>query len=762
MIQTARIKSVWFLIPLVTIVTLLGWTSATQAATPLLQEESEQDLGLRPAYPVLIPLPVTLKVANEVKQHLTQVLGKAPQIVNPDERAVVVLQFDTARGSTGAGSDYNACNALAELLTSLEYKRVETVAYIPASRVTAETDDDADPKTRLVGHAVLVALACGEIALDESAWFGDADIDEADVIPPMISNYEYVAGLRSPLQPPIAMCLIDPSRSLIRATMSTEKGDKTEFVNQAELDRLYADPSITVNEENGLSTVGETALFSASDLEAFSPNCHIANTKLALAHRYGLDPEMLQSDPTRGMIPKAVQFDLPSFIDQKTVDWSLRAMDGQLVGDTNLIIMNMDCEGGDVQACLQLSRYLSALNPDKIRTVAYVPGTVKGPAALIALACDNLVMSKTSRIGGIYSPLVSDDVLNDIKPTIEDLAAEKGKPWSPFISVLRPNIDLARWANTVKRKRRLPKLMSKAEHERQPDADEWVMQDVQPMIEGLSGQTADRLFVATKLVDDFDQLRTYYGIDEAPRTLTPTQTDKAIEGFARFLASPFVSGWLLFGAMFLISTEMSSPGLSIPGFLGVLCLILFFWSQHLDGNAHWLEILLFVAGAIFILMEIFVIPGMGIFGIGGLLMVVTSIVLASQTFIIPRNSEELARLPVSLTMVAAAAGGFMVAAAVLRQVLPNSPYFKKMMLEPPVRDELDPVDREHIIDLSSLQGRSGIAITPLRPTGKARIAGQVVDVLTDGRNVDKGQPVVVTEALGNRVVVAPQNSEPIE
>ena len=277
------------------------------------------------------------------------------------------------------------------------------------------------------------------------------------------------------------------------------------------------------------------------------------------------------------------------------------------------------------------------------------------------------------------------------------------------------------------------------------------------MHEGLTADTAWQRGIAKNLVLDMQRLENYYNI-ENPETLTPTKTDKMIESLAQFLAGPMISSLLLFGAMFLISTEMSNPGISIPGFLGTLCLILFFWSQYLDGNAHWLEILLFIAGAIFILMEIFVLPGLGVFGIGGLLMVVCSIVLASQTFIIPSNSEEFARLPVSLGMVAAASSGFLVALAVLRKVLPNTPYFQKMMLAPPTRDpELR--DREAIVDWSEMLGKTGVAITPLIPAGKARIAGKLLDVITDGRVVEKGQSIIVQEAVGNRIVVAPSKSD---
>ena len=64
-------------------------------------------------------------------------------------------------------------------------------------------------------------------------------------------------------------------------------------------------------------------------------------------------------------------------------------------------------------------------------------------------------------------------------------------------------------------------------------------------------------------------------------------------------------------------------------------------------------------------------------------------------------------------------------------------------------------DPEAIVDWSFLQGKTGETTTRLFPAGKARIAGKVYDVITDGRMVDKGQEIEVVEAIGNRVVVRP-------
>jgi membrane-bound serine protease (ClpP class) len=261
------------------------------------------------------------------------------------------------------------------------------------------------------------------------------------------------------------------------------------------------------------------------------------------------------------------------------------------------------------------------------------------------------------------------------------------------------------------------------------------------------------------VVEDFEQVKSFYQLDSYPTTLRPSATDRWVERVAMFLSSPPVSMFLLFMGMFFFSSEMSAPGLGVPGFMATVCFILFFWSQYLGGNAHWLEIILFLAGIVFVAMEIFVLPGFGIFGIGGLLMIVVSLVLASQDFIIPRTSAELARLPLSLLPVVGAGLGFFTAIFALRKLLPNSPYLKNMLLSP--RNNQDETglqsdhDPEAIVDWSYLLGSTGETITRLFPAGKARISGKVYDVITDGRMVDKGQKVEVIEAVGNRVVVVP-------
>lgn len=68
-----------------------------------------------------------------------------------------------------------------------------------------------------------------------------------------------------------------------------------------------------------------------------------------------------------------------------------------------------------------------------------------------------------------------------------------------------------------------------------------------------------------------------------------------------------------------------------------LCFTLFFWSRFLGGTAGWLEVILVLAGAAFLALELFVLPGFGIAGILGLLLMTAGIVMASQNHLIPQS-----------------------------------------------------------------------------------------------------------------------------
>src|SRR5262249_20069951 len=135
-------------------------------------------------------------------------------------------------------------------------------------------------------------------------------------------------------------------------------------------------------------------------------------------------------------------------------------------------------------------------------------------------------------------------------------------------------------------------------------------------------------------------------------------------------------------------------------------------------------------------------------------MILVSLVLASQTFVLPQTESQLVELRHSLTIVAAAMVVVVCSSIALRRYLPKAPVFNKIVLEPSSEEDLIDLDyRESMADYSHLIGQVGTAATNLMPSGKADFNGELVDVITEGLPIDRGTLVIVTRTRGNRVLV---------
>ena len=260
----------------------------------------------------------------------------------------------------------------------------------------------------------------------------------------------------------------------------------------------------------------------------------------------------------------------------------------------------------------------------------------------------------------------------------------------------------------------------------------------------LTSEEALKYGIADTVLKNIDEVYAFFQLGSAEKIYSKSNW---AEDVVRFLSNPIISSILIMIGIFGLIAEVKSPGWGVPGTMGILALSLFFGSSYILQLASIVEILMFVVGLGLILLEVFVIPGFGVAGISGIILVLASMFLAmlgSRPFL-DLNLVSMAVIKLTAGLVAALILIFLIA-----RYLPKSNIFKKFILSEEEKADAGYTSRNNFSDLV---GAEGVAVTTLRPAGTAAINGKRVDVVTDSEYIENGKPIVVTEVEGMRVVV---------
>jgi membrane-bound serine protease (ClpP class) len=231
-----------------------------------------------------------------------------------------------------------------------------------------------------------------------------------------------------------------------------------------------------------------------------------------------------------------------------------------------------------------------------------------------------------------------------------------------------------------------------------------------------------------------------------------TVTISPAERIARVIEGFPMSGVLLALGLLGLYIEFKTPGFGVPGIAGLLCLGLWFWGHHIAGLAGLGELVLFVAGVILLLLEIFVIPGFGLTGIAGLTCIAAAIFLAmvqhlpGRPFYVPLPNQidnAIKNFGTALLLVFACG-------AILARYLPKTSLFQRIMLTSAVSRQAGYTASD---DKPNLVGLRGTAATPLRPAGIGLFGDRRLSVVARGQFLARDTPIVIAETHGNRIVV---------
>lgn len=676
-------------------------------------------------------LPITGKTYPAVRRFVLRALDEAKAA---GTRPVLIFTFDVAPDARdfAASSEFGASYQLADFLSSDKLNDATTVAYIPES---------------IQGHAVLVALACEQIIMGPSAEIGSAAIHEPTITPPLRSAYKEIASRRKTIPTEVALGLLEPARKVLVVETDLSR----EYVTPEQLEELRK--TRTIQSSRTLFEAGQPGRLSADEARGLDLISAKAANRRGLARVLELRPDAVEEDPSDGGQWQAVRVDLKGPITAETARRVQRSIEDAIRRrPVNFICLWIESPGGSPTDSVELASYLASdLDPSKIRTVAYIPRQALSDAALIALACDQVVMGPDALLGGPGEHEPSEGEVDLAgKALREAIAPRKDRSWSLPVALIDPELEVYRYTRGGAAK--FAEYFSEDELAEQPDRGAW-QQGQRVTTPGKPFQTAGKdavdYWLASHVVNSFAEFKDLYGLESDPPSLEPGWTDALID----ILADARVAVLLLIVGFVATYIELHTPGIGIGAFVATVCFALFFWSRF-GGTAGWLEVVLFLLGVGCLLLEVFVIPGFGIFGLGGGALIIASLVLASQTFVFPQNEYQYAELQRSLLVVVAAGAGTIALAVMLNRWLPKTPLLGQMVLEPPAGQEAAEISRrESLAHYETLVGQRGRTTTPLVPAGKAHIGEQFVDVMADGEFIPRGTEIVVVEVQGNRILV---------
>ncbi|MDA1018165.1 MAG: hypothetical protein O3A00_27385 [Planctomycetota bacterium] len=430
-----------------------------------------------------------------------------------------------------------------------------------------------------------------------------------------------------------------------------------------------------------------------------------------------------------------------------------------------LLIFQVNSFGGGLIESENLAFTILRLKDQGVRTVAFVPVKAISGAAIISLACDEIYMQPMSQIGdaGVIALMgeqfekVPEKILSKLLVTLKMLADAKGRPPGLVMAISDGDLEVFRCTH-----RDTEEIGFKTLAEIDQSHGAWIKGDlIHETRKGnyftVDAARAHELRIAESPVADYAELRTRLGIPTDMQV--PEMRETWVDTLLFILNTGFGAFLLIFIGVVCIYLELHfTTGLF--GIVSAVCFGVFFWSRFLGGTAGWLEVVLFAIGIVCIAMEIFVIPGFGVFGVSGGLLVLSALVMSSQRFTGSNTETIIENITYDTSIVGGSVLTVIAVAMVLNRFLPSIPLLNRMILTPP-----EPVpDSEIVAGVPIVMGIDGLpvdvavgdhgkSLSVLRPAGKARIGDATLDVVSLGTYINQGVPIEVIEITGNRVVV---------
>lgn len=397
-----------------------------------------------------------------------------------------------------------------------------------------------------------------------------------------------------------------------------------------------------------------------------------------------------------------------------------KAMNEAKAMEADYFFIRMDTYGGLVNIADSIR---TALLESDMTTIVWIDNNAASAGALISIACDSIYMNQGANMGAAT-------VVNQEGKKVPD------KYQSYMRSTMRST------ANATGRDPRIAEAMV----------------DASIHVPGVSDSGKTLTFTTSEAIandycegkaESVDEVMKQVGIPDYSMTRYQASW---IENAIGWLTNPAVTSVLLLLILGGIYFELQTPGLGFPIAASFTAALLYFAPLYLEGLAENWEILVFLLGILLMALEIFVIPGFGIAGVSGLILLIGSLMLAlvrniGFDFTYTTNDDLLlAFIQVGGVMAVAMLGMLFFGRNILR-----TSFFQQMVLTDTQQGEAG--YRVQETSFQSLIGEEGVAATFLRPSGKVEIDDERYSATTDGEFIDKGEKVKVVKAYRSELIV---------
>lgn len=396
------------------------------------------------------------------------------------------------------------------------------------------------------------------------------------------------------------------------------------------------------------------------------------------------------------------------------------------------ILIHMNTYGGLVDAADSMR---TAILYSSIPVYVFVDNNAASAGALISIACEKIFMRKGANIGAATvvnqtGAAMPDKYQSYMRSMMRSTAEAHGKD-----TIIQGQDTLYKW-------KRDPLIAEAMVDERVAIPN---LIDTGKVLT-LTAQEAEKWGYCDGIAESPDEvISQYLGYKEYEiKSYTPSWFDE-VKGF---LMNPVLQSFLIIIIIGGIYFEMQTPGLGFPSAAAILAAVLYFAPLYIDGLAANWEILLFIIGVLLVAAEVFIIPGFGVAGIGGIILIVgglTMSLLNNTNFNFDQvTGKEMGEA--TFTVLVGLVAGF-IGMIWLSNKIGHQGIFRKIALNTDLEEAFSSPN------LSALIGKEGTTATVLRLSGKVIIDGEFYDGVSESGFIEKGCKVKVVRFENAQVYV---------